>query len=50
MIVNEQIVEKLTQSTDMMSLITTFISSGNFVMAIVLGGSMQLLYGLIRSM
>ena len=34
----------------MMSLITTFVSSGNFVMATVLGGSMQLLYGLVRSM
>jgi hypothetical protein len=34
----------------MMSKITTFMSSANFGVGMILGGSMQSLYGLIRSM
>jgi hypothetical protein len=33
-----------------MGKITTFISSGNFVVALILGGSMQYLWGMIRVM
>ena len=34
----------------MLSSITTYLSSANFFAAIILGGSMMHLYGLIRSM
>jgi len=33
-----------------MGKITTFVSSGNFVVALILGGSMQYLWGMIRVM
>ena len=43
-------VESIQGSTDVVSTVTTFLSSANFLVGIILGGSMQQLYGLIRAM
>jgi hypothetical protein len=47
---NIETIESIKESTDMVSKITTFLSSANFGVGMILGGSMQQLYGLIRSM
>jgi len=43
-------IETMQESTDLISKITTIMSGSNLFVGIVLGGSMQELYGLIRSM
>ena len=43
-------VESIEDTTDMIAKITNFMSSASFGISLLLGGSMQQLYGLIRSM
>jgi hypothetical protein len=50
MVENEEVVEQLNESTDTLETVTNFLSSSNFVTSMLLGGSMQELYGLIRAM
>ena len=42
--------EQLNTVTDGGGIIVNMLSSGNFLVSIILGGSMQQLWGLIRSM
>ena len=50
LLLDEELAENLQDTTDMISVITNFLSSANFGVGIILGGSLQSLYGMIRSM
>ena len=50
MVEDEEVVEQLNDSTDTMGTVTDYLSTSNFVVSLLIGGSMQELYGLIRAM
>lgn len=43
-------IESLNESTDFIGKLTNFVSGGNFVVSLILGGSLQYLWGFIRVM
>lgn len=42
--------EKIDESTDLMTKVTNFIAGGNLVTSLVIGGSLQLVWGMFRAM
>jgi hypothetical protein len=50
MIADEKQAESITQTTDTGGGLMNFMSSGNFLVSIILGGSMEHLWGMIRAM
>ena len=50
MLLDEELEESLQDTTDMLTKITNYLSSANFGVGIILGGSLQSLYGMIRAM
>ena len=48
--INSDLVNKLQEASNKGSSLLTFLSSGNFVISLILGGSLQQLWSLIRSL
>jgi hypothetical protein len=49
-IINPELAESLTTTTDAGGDMVNSMSSGNFVLSLIMGGSMQQLWGMIRAM
>jgi hypothetical protein len=49
-VANLETAAALEGQTDMMTKLTNAVTSGNLVVSLVLGGSMQYLWGMIRAM